>query len=128
MQDVLALKIAFLTHSVVQPKESGIFWKQGSLNFGWHPDKELAFFTLTIGILGGVETSLLRGHFAHNVIECLLGDATIEGVVRHQVSMQVDAAEQGIIVEHLLKVRHKPFSIYRVAMKAATKLVVDATV
>src|SRR5258708_7075415 len=42
--------------------------------------------------------------------------------------MQVDAAEQRIIIQHLLKVRHEPLSIYRIAMESAAQLVIDASI
>ncbi len=42
--------------------------------------------------------------------------------------MQVDTAQERVIIQHFLKVRHKPFFIGGVAVKAAAQLVVDTTI
>ena len=40
--------------------------------------------------------------------------------------MEVEAAEEGVIVEHLLKVGNEPVAVGGVAVEAAAKLVVHA--
>src|ERR1044072_7104359 len=40
--------------------------------------------------------------------------------------MEVEAREQGVVVEHLLEVRNQPARVGRVTMKATAELIVDA--
>src|SRR5262249_54770859 len=113
---------------VVAPEKLRVSRRQHGLYLPGSPEEELAFFPLAICVLRGVEATLRRGHLAYDVIERLFCDMPVEGLARHQVGMQVEAAEQGVIIEHLLKVRHQPPGIYRVAVKPATELVIDAPI
>ncbi len=47
---------------------------------------------------------------------------------RHLPGVQVGAQQLGVVVEHLLEVRHEPDGVDAVAVKAAAELVVDAAV
>lgn len=38
-----------------------------------HPNKELALFSLAVGVLGGVEAAGRIGHLADDIVEALLG-------------------------------------------------------
>src|SRR5437762_8379813 len=111
MYDILPLKISFLCHIVILHKERGISWGERGLDLCWRPHKELPFFTLSISILRRVETPFGRGHLAYNIIQRLFDNATIECVPRHKVAMQIDAAEQCVIVQHLLEVRYQPLRV-----------------
>ena len=48
------------------------------------------------------------------------------GVAGCLVGLEIEANEERVVVEHLLEVRHQPVRIDRVAVEAATDLVVDA--
>ncbi len=65
-------------------------------------------------------------HLAEHVVEGLLGHAPVLGLSGGQPAVEVERGELGIVVEHLLEVRHQPLSVHRVAMEAAAELVVHA--
>ncbi len=101
---------------------------KGRFDLAGRPGEELALLALAIGILGGVETALRRGHLSRDVIQCLFGDTPVERVAGYEVGVQVQATEQSIVVQHLLEMRHEPFRVNRIAVEAATELVVDAAI
>src|SRR5579864_3996567 len=111
MHDILALEVALLRYAVILHEYLCIFAWQDCLNLCRCPDEKLAFLSLAVSILRGIETTFRRGHLAHNIIQRLLSDTAIEGIARHQVGVQVDATEQRVIIQHLLKMRDEPFSI-----------------
>jgi hypothetical protein len=66
------------------------------------------------------------GHLAPHVVECLLDDTTIERLPGGEPPVEVERGELGVVVEHLLEVRHEPLAVHRVAVEAPAELVVDA--
>src|SRR5690242_1177233 len=116
MQNILPLKITTLGNIIITHKELSIVRRQRLPHLGRGPEKELAFLTLAISILSGIEATLRREHLAHNIVKGLLSDLAIELFARDQVRMQIKPAQESVIIEHLLKMRNQPVCINRVTM------------
>ena len=125
LQDVLPFKVASFGDTV-RSHEVVRFCAQHVMDFGWRPDEELAFFSLAVGVLRGVEAAGRAGHLPHDVVQDLLGDGAVERLAGHLPSVQVDAGQLGVVVEHLLEMRRQPVIVHRIAMESAAELVVHA--
>jgi hypothetical protein len=78
------------------------------------PDEELALLALAasvpaakrsgIGILGRIESSVKIEHFAHHVVQNLLGDGLEELVAGHLPGVETNAGEPRVVIKYLLKV------------------------
>ncbi len=90
------------------------------------PHVELALDAFGVGILGGEEAAVGVVEVAQDVGDGLLDDASVALGPGHHPPVQVGAHEQGLVVEHLLEVGNEPVRVDRVAVEAATDLVVDA--
>ncbi len=81
---------------------------------------------LAVGVERGGEPALVRAQFADHELRGLQGDAPGEIGAGGAPQVGVRAAEQGVVVQHLLEVRHDPLAVDGVAGEAAAELVVDA--
>ena len=90
------------------------------------PAVELALDALRVGVLGREEAALGVAEVAQHVGDDLLGDAPVTRLAGDLPSVHVGAQQQRLVVEHLLEVRHQPVSVDRVAVEAASHLVVHA--
>ena len=82
---------------------------------------------IDVGVLRGIEAAALAiakplVHPANNVA----GDMCVKLIAEYLVSVDVVLQQLGIVVRHLLEMRHDPTLVDRVAMKASRELVVDA--
>ncbi len=77
-----------------------------------------------VGVLGGGEAAAGKAELAQHVVERLLDDGAVAGLPRHGPRVQVGGGEEGVVVEHLLEVRHEPAVVDRVAVEAAADEVV----
>jgi hypothetical protein len=64
------------------------------------------------------------GHVAQQVVERLLADAPAFRIAEGEPRVQVERGELGVVVEHLLEVRHHPVRVDGVAREAAADLIV----
>ena len=64
--------------------------------------------------------------FCQYVVDCLFEYLAPLCLAEHDQCMQIDTAQQGLVVEHLLEVRHEPLAVDGVPGKAATDVVVHA--
>ncbi len=80
---------------------------------------------LAVGVQRGGEAALGRAQFADHEVGGLQRHATGEPGSGGAPQVGVDAAEQRVVVEHLLEVRDDPFAVHGVAGEAAAELVVD---
>ena len=90
------------------------------------PDVELPLFPLTICVLRGIECARGSCHFALEIGGDLINNARIELVGCALPALGVGHHEHGLIVEHLLKVRHAPFAIGAVSVESKPDMVVHA--
>ncbi len=100
---------------------------QNRPDFIRRPDVELALFAFAIGILGGMERAVVGGHFAQDVIQRRADGAGKIGPTCDAVSVEIEAGELGIVVEHLLEMRNKPDFVDRVSVEPTADLVVNST-
>jgi hypothetical protein len=78
-----------------------------------------------VGVERGVEATVGRRHLSLHPGERLLGDATHLGVFGRLPEMDGQAAEQRVVVQHLLEVWHEPDRVDRIPVKATADLVVE---
>ena len=90
------------------------------------PRVELALHALAVGIPRRGEAALGCAHVAQHPLGGLAHDALCEWIARQTPPVEVDPQQQGIVVEHLLEMRHDPRVIDGIAREATAKLVVDA--
>jgi hypothetical protein len=67
-----------------------------------------------------------RGQIPEQELRGLVGDPAGQRVVGQPPQLGVDPQQQGVVIEHLLEMRHGPGVVHRIPGKAAGKLVVDA--
>ena len=124
IEDRLAFPVAAVGHAVGQAEGTRVGAEQ-PVDLGRIPDVEFALLPLAVGIEAGRER-LLDQHLPLEPAD-RLGNARREqriASVRRRVGQQRD--QLGIVVEHLLEVRHQPQRIDRIARKAAAQVIVDA--
>lgn len=79
-----------------------------------------------VGVQRGSERALGRAEFAQQEVRGGQRDPAGEGRAGGPPQVQVGAQQQGVVVQHLLEVRHHPVGVHRVPGEAAAELVVDA--
>ncbi len=77
-----------------------------------------------VGVQRRGEPALGQRHVAQQVVERLLRDDPVPLLAGRRVRVQVGRGQQGVVVEHLLEVRHQPSAVHRVAGEAAGQYVV----
>ncbi len=111
-------------NSSASPVGSGVApASAASISLG-SPDEVAALLALGVGVLGAVEAAGLIEHLAGDVVEGLSRHAAVLARAGDLVGVQVDAGELGVVVEHLLEVRHEPALVGGVAVEPAAQLVV----
>ena len=125
VEDVPALEVAAGRHSPVDPEQGSILTQQG-VELSGIPHVVATFVPFGIGVEGGVESPIRRGHLARQPTEGVVRHATCFGIARGLPEMRAEPHEQCIVVQHLLEVRHQPLRIHGVAREPAADLIVDA--
>ena len=85
------------------------------------------FDAVGVRVLRRGEPSFRERELAKDVVERLLDDASPPLVPRDRPGVEVGRGEEGVVVQHLLEVRHEPAVVDRVAVEAAADQVVHAT-
>jgi len=128
VQDVPSvLEVAFIRNSIAFTEERGLALGEDRFDLGLCPDIEGALPALAVGVLGGVERAATVGQVTQHVVEDPARHRCVSLAARRLERLNVDMAQQCLIVQHLLEVRHPPLPIGRVAVEAAAKVVVDAS-
>ncbi|GDY63211.1 hypothetical protein SAV14893_026040 [Streptomyces avermitilis] len=81
---------------------------------------------IAVGVERGGEPALAGTQLAHHEVGGLQGDTTSEFGTGGTPEVGVDAAEEGVVVEHLLEVGYDPVTVDGVTGETAAELVVDA--
>ena len=102
------------------------FRREQCLQLGFRPAVELPLLALAVRVLGRIEPALGMRHVAPHVTQHIAHDLGMTGVTADEVGVEVELHELGVVVEHLLEVRHQPPGIDRVTREAAAQLIVDA--
>ena len=115
---------------ITQTGDFRLFFSQDGFGFFQRPRKVVAIVVhRIIGILRGIEPAVftIRKPFIHpaNDVARNLGKKFRAG---HLISVHIVLQQLGVVIAHLLEVRHDPALVYGVSMKSAGKLVVDSSV
>src|SRR6266496_2579083 len=92
------------------------------------PNKELAFMPLGIRILTRIKPAIGMSHLAQNVVKKAFSDITRPIVSRDLIVMQVKTRQEGIVIQHLLKVRYQPLRVCGITMKSTSQLIIHTTI
>src|ERR1700730_8457152 len=84
--------------------------------------------SISAGVLSRIKTTGRIGHLTYDIIKRLFSYTPVELIAGYKIRVQIEATEERIIIQHLLKVRCQPMCIDGVAMEATTKLIIDATI
>ena len=90
------------------------------------PAVELPLDAFGVGVLRGVPAVQGIAHVAQQETDDVFHDAPVARVARHEIAVQIRTSEQGVVVQHLLEVRHEPEVVGRVTREPATELIVNA--
>ena len=123
IRDILPLEIAPRRNIAIATKRRAILLAQQRDHLLRLPHEKLALFPLAIRVLRGVKPALGRGHLPHCVLANGSGDAREQRVLRHQIGLRVQPCEQGVVVQHLFKMRHEPAGIHGIPVKPPAELI-----
>ena len=77
-----------------------------------------------VGILRRIKTPFRAGHVPQDIVENILGDIGVKGILPQLEGLEITGRQLGLVVEHLFKMGHPPLLIHRIAVKAAAEMVV----
>ncbi len=95
-----------------------------NLRFG--PHVEPALLAFAVGVFRGRHATARQAQVVEHVADRLSRHLQEPGLAGQLPAVHVEADQQGVVVEHLLEVRHQPGRVDRVAGEAAAEVVVDA--
>ena len=122
----MPLPVALGRYVVDLAEPRSVLRPQHLLDLGLAPDVELALLALAVGIERGREPATLGDHLPLQPGDGLLDARLVQLAARLPIDLRHQVDEQGVVVEHLLEVRHQPALVHRVAREAAAQVVVDA--
>ena len=122
----MAFEVATRRYVVGAREELGITRAQDLFDLGARPHIELAFLAFGVGVEGSRERAVRRRHLAGEPADGFVGALAIEIVAGAQMREREQLEKLGVVVEHLLEMRHQPALVDRVAREAAAEMVVDA--
>ena len=128
VQYVVPLEVAGPAHAVEAVEDRGVGLAEQRLDLLGVPHVVLALHTLAVGVLGGEEAALGVAEVAEEVVERLTDDRLEPPLTGQLVPLEVGDGQLGVVVEHLLEVRHQPRLVGGVAREAAAEVVVHAAV
>ena len=126
-QDRHPLPVALVGHAVRGGEEVGGV-AQHLPDLGGAPGEGQAFDPVGVGVLARGERAVLGRQLAQHVVEGGPGDVAVARVAGEAPGVDVDPGELGVVVEHLLEVRHEPLGVGRVAVEPAAELVAHPAV
>src|SRR5690349_13821905 len=90
------------------------------------PDIEFTLLAFGISIKRGGKSAIASSHFTLEPINCFMRALCKDRILAALIGKCEQLQKQGIVVEHFLEMRHKPFFIDRVTRKSTTQMVVNA--
>ncbi len=121
------LERAVLGHAERGGREVAVLGAEDGPQLGGPPDVELALLALAVGVQRRREPALLGPQLAQHPVAGLRGHPAGQLRAGAAPQVRVDPGEQGVVVEHLLEMRHDPAGVDRVPGEPAAELVVHAT-
>ncbi len=122
LRDVLTLEVALVRKAVGLGERESLVAQNGG-HFRGRPHVGRAFVVIRVGVQRGREQPVGRAHLAEEPADRLFADVDVERVAVTGPGLGVGAEQLGVVVEHLLEVRHRPVAVHAVAMEAAADLV-----
>ena len=104
----------------------GLFRFQNLPNFILAPEVKFAFFSLTVGILGRIKSPFRRRQVPDHILKDLPRRLCIKIISGGLKSLRISDGQQGLVVEHFLKMRHQPVRIGAVAVETEPQMVIKA--
>ena len=127
VQDVAAFEVPPRADAVPLGRGPGrLLAEHGGELFG-RPEVIAALFALRVGVLGGVKAPARVAQLAQHIAERLAEHLQKARVAVDLPGVQVDAGDEGLVVEHLLEMGHGPVLVDRVARETTPEMVVDAS-
>src|SRR5690606_26477777 len=114
--DVALFPVAFGSYAIIGDYERSMF-AQELVEFSFGPDVILSFLSLAVGIECRVEPAVGVSHLPREPFEYTFHDIPVFRVARGGECFGAQAHELAVVVQHLLKVWGKPFTIYGIAGK-----------
>ncbi len=132
MQHVFSFEIAFKPHAIGDLEQPQFRCRQLILQLAMRPSVERSFFLLTlrvdaVRIKRRHEGAILCGHLAQHKLKRRTGCFCMRQVPCRGERVHQSAGNQRLVVKHLLKMRHAPVFIQRVAVKTAAQMIMDTT-
>ena len=124
-QDVAALEVAPGRDPVPLRRDRAELGARRRGDLGGVPHVEATLFTLGVGVLGRAQSAPRRGQLGEHVADGLLDHLDPARLSRDLPGVEVGAHQPGLVVEHLLEVRHRPGVVGGVARETAAEMVVD---
>ena len=121
-QDRHPFPVALVGHAVRGGEEIGGV-AQYLPDLGGAPGEGQALDPVGVGVLARGERAVLGRQLAQHVVEGGPGDVAVARVSGEAPGVDVDPGQLGVVVEHLLEVRHEPLGVGRVAVEPAAELV-----
>ncbi len=122
----MAFEIAVRGDVVVAGKNRGVALAENFFDLGQRPDIELALLAFRIGVERGREGAFRRRHLAHQPPHRLARARREQRLAGARMRERQELEELGVVVEHLLEMRHQPALVDRIAREAAAEVIVDA--
>ena len=95
--------------------------------FSLGPAVEFPFLTFAVGILGRIKPAVRVGHVVGHIAQNVPGNVGMPGLAGNQERLEVEDGQLGVVVEHLLEVRHEPPFIDAVSGETTAQVISDAS-
>ena len=98
---------------------------QESLQFLLGPAPVFPFLPLALGILRTEKSTLLVSELLQHIVRDCHRGLPEPRIIRDLPGLDINIQQLGLVVEHLLKMRHKPHWIHGITVEATTDLIMD---
>src|SRR3990167_2173223 len=107
----ISFKISGLACIIIAADNICFFFSQNFFYFILTPDKELTFLPFAVRIRSAVESTLRVCHFPEKVTQRFKSYFFKEIIFSDLVCLNINLRKECIVIEHLFKVRNKPFAV-----------------
>src|SRR5437879_1988972 len=101
---------------IVRAEEFRFLLPQRASDLFYGPDIELPFLAFAVGVFRGKESAVRTLQGTDDVVEYASRRRFEFLPLGDRESIKINGADQGLVVEHLLKMRHQPLNIRAVSM------------
>ena len=127
IRDAPALKVALMRYIVISAKSQSFFFSQYALYLIGRKHIILALLPLAVSILSAVKAAVGRGHFPQHIVCRSFCGVKIKLcpalILCKSMSPAICKHQQGVIIQHLFKMRHQKVFICGIPAEATTYVV-----